>query len=152
MQLQAVREALETLDGPLLIQTDSNYVIGVFTGWLADWKSKNKLDKKENTDLILAIDRLLQGREVRFEKVPAHSGHALNEKADLLANAAPDTFVSSGSQTAVKARNGRPALPRAFAAKYAGTCANCATRFSLGAHIMMSSSGQYVHAGGCPSK
>jgi ribonuclease HI len=152
MELQAVLEALKALDGPLLIQTDSSYVIGVFTGWLADWKSKNKLHKKENTDLILAIDRLLQGRQVRFEKVPAHSGHLLNEQADALANAAADAFAPPDQQPASEraSRNGRPAQPPGFAAKFAGTCGNCATRYPPGVQITRNNAGKWVHAGGCP--
>jgi hypothetical protein len=152
MELQAVLEAVEALHEPLLIQTDSHYIKGIFTGWLTTWKTKGRLDKQKNVDLIEAIDRRLQRRQVGWEWIRGHTGHPLNEQADLLATAAADTFVSPGSQTAIEARNGRPAVPRAFAAKYAGTCANCATRFSPGAHIMMSSSDQYVHAGGCPSK
>jgi ribonuclease HI len=152
MELQAVLEALEALDGPLLIQTDSRYVMDIFTKWLTTWKAKDRLQKQKNVDLIEVIDRKLQGRGVRWEWVRGHDGHPLNEQADLLATSARDNFRSPRSQTAAPERPARPRRPprsRAFAAKFAGLCADCATRFPEGAQIIRNSSGMYVHAGGC---
>jgi hypothetical protein len=152
MELQAVSEALEALDGPLLIQTDSEYVKNIFTKWLAGWRAKGRVHKQKNVDLIEAIDLTLRGREVQWEWVPGHSGHLLNEQADSLATSARDTFRARRSQTDVErpTRPRRPPKPRGFSAKFAGTCGNCATRFQSGVQIVMSTSGKYVHAGGCP--
>jgi ribonuclease HI len=92
MELRAVLELLLATDAsdPLVIQTDSAYVVGIFTEWLEGWKSRGMRTsaKKavENVDLITEIEKTLVGRNVTFEKVPGHAGHLLNEKADLLAN------------------------------------------------------------------
>ncbi|MGH2358770.1 MAG: RNase H family protein [Candidatus Limnocylindria bacterium] len=72
-----------------MIQTDSAYVIGVFTQWLEAWRRKGMRTSRnapvENRDLIEAIAHELDGRQVRFEKVPGHAGHRLNELADAKA-------------------------------------------------------------------
>lgn len=94
MELRAVLELLKATpaDANLLVQSDSAYVIGVFTQWLEGWRRNGfrSAAKKpvENRDLIEEIDALLQGRCVTWEKVPGHAGHRLNERADALANAA----------------------------------------------------------------
>ena len=94
MELRAVLELLLAVDpsGPLIVQTDSAYVIGVFTEWLERWRARGMRTTSnkpvENVDLIEQIDRTLQGRDVTFEKVPAHSTHVLNNCADALAHGA----------------------------------------------------------------
>lgn len=91
MELRAVLGLLQSIDPDeeLVIQTDSSYVIGVFTEWLSVWKKRGMRTGRnkpvENADLIVEIDELLAGRKVTFEKVPGHAGHPLNEKADALA-------------------------------------------------------------------
>lgn len=156
MELQAVLDALETLDGPLLIQTDSEYVKGIFTGWLANWKAKNRLRKQKNLDLIEAIDAQLQGRHIEWLWVRGHAGHPMNELADLLATSAADALSSRTSTNRVTSKERtspkRSPRPYGFPAKFAGTCGNCATRFSPGVQITKSESGRYVHADGCPSE
>jgi ribonuclease HI len=152
MELQAVLEALKALDGPLLLQTDSKYVRDTFTVWLALWKQKGILHKKENTDLILEIDRLRQERGVKWEWVRGHDGHPLNEKADSLAKAAASTFGAAKGASTGRPTNNRPSRPRGFPAAYAGTCGNCAVRYPPGTLIVKNSSGRYVHAGGCRAR
>ena len=94
MELRAVAELLEATDTKvsLVIQTDSQYVIDVFTKWLEKWRKRGMRTAAntpvENVDLIERIDRLLQGRSVQFEKVPGHAGHPRNEQAHTLANGA----------------------------------------------------------------
>ena len=101
MELRAVLELLRSVpaEEALLVQSDSAYVIGVFTEWLPRWRDNGfrNASKKpvENRDLIEEIDRLLQGRSVEWEKVPAHAGHPLNERADSLANAAARRAVAT---------------------------------------------------------
>ena len=91
MELRAVLELLRALDKsePVVIQTDSAYVVGVFTQWLEGWRRKGMRTSRnapvENRDLIEAIAHELEGRQVRFEKVPGHAGHRLNELADAKA-------------------------------------------------------------------
>jgi ribonuclease HI len=95
MELRAVLELLCALDRSetVIIQTDSAYVIGVFTQWLEAWRRKGMRTSRnapvENRDLIEAIAEAiaqeLGGRQVRFEKVPGHAGHRLNELANAKA-------------------------------------------------------------------
>jgi ribonuclease HI len=94
MELQAVLELLKATDPrqPLVIQTDSAYVIGVFTEWLEGWRQRGMRTSSgkpvENVDLIEDIVEKIEGRRVDYEKVLGHSGHSLNERADTLAQAA----------------------------------------------------------------
>jgi ribonuclease HI len=94
MELRAVLELLMATSGsqPLFIQSDSEYVINIFTKWLKGWRSRGMRtssgEPPDNLDLIEAIDRLLRDRIVTFENVPGHAGHPLNERADALALAA----------------------------------------------------------------
>jgi ribonuclease HI len=91
MELRAVLELLRGLDRSesVIIQTDSAYVIGVFTQWLEAWRRKGMRTSRnapvENRDLIEAIAQELDRRQVRFEKVPGHAGHRLNELANAKA-------------------------------------------------------------------
>ena len=90
MELTAVLELLRSHPTePLLIQLDSTYVMKVFTEWLPDWRKRKMLTSGgkpvKNPDLIDEIDRLLTGRDIRWEWVRGHSGHDLNEIADWLA-------------------------------------------------------------------
>jgi ribonuclease HI len=91
MELRAVLELLRALDRSesVIIQTDSAYVVGVFTRWLEAWRRKGMRTSRnapvENRNLIESIAKELDGRQVRFEKVPGHAGHWLNELADAKA-------------------------------------------------------------------
>ncbi len=75
--------------GRLLIQADSTYVINLFTEWLPKWRKRNMRTASgkpaKNQDLLEEIDRLLTGRDIEWQWVRGHSGHALNEAADRLA-------------------------------------------------------------------
>ena len=90
MELTAVLELLRSHPtGSLLIQADSTYVINIFEEWLPRWQEQdmrtNKGEPVKNQDLIEQIERLLTGRDVEWEWVKGHSGHALNETADRFA-------------------------------------------------------------------
>lgn len=90
MELTAVLELLRSVpEGPLLIQSDSTYVINVFTRWLPGWRKRNMRTARgkpvENRELIEQIAASLAGRNIEWKWVRGHSGHALNETADRLA-------------------------------------------------------------------
>jgi ribonuclease HI len=91
MELRAVYEALAATPAhvPLLIETDSQYAIKALTEWLAGWKRNGWLNSAKkpvaNKAAILAIDGLLQGRDVSWRHVKGHAGHVLNEVCDLRA-------------------------------------------------------------------
>ncbi|MGO2310567.1 RNase H family protein [Brachybacterium tyrofermentans] len=99
-ELKAVLDLLEATavdaDQHLHILCDSQYVINSVTKWMPGWKRKGwrKKDGKPvmNAELLQDIDRALAGRSVEFEWVKGHSGHAMNEAADVRANAAATAF------------------------------------------------------------
>ena len=83
---------------PLHVLCDSQYVINSITKWMTGWKRKGwkKADGKPvlNVEIMKALDEAMRGREVTFEWVKGHAGHALNEKADALANGASKAYSS----------------------------------------------------------
>ena len=90
MEVTAVLELLRRHPpGPLLIQTDSKYVYDVFTKLLRQWEKRNMRTasgrRPVHQELIEEVATLLKSRKVKWERVPAHSGHALNETAHRLA-------------------------------------------------------------------
>lgn len=100
-ELMAVLNLLESTaedPRPLRILCDSQYVINSVTKWMVGWKRRGwrKGDGKPvlNVDLMKAIDKEKQGRDVRFEWVKGHAGHRLNEAADARARAAAEAFQS----------------------------------------------------------
>ncbi|MDO4413224.1 ribonuclease H [Cutibacterium sp.] len=90
--LRATRDA----DEPLTILCDSQYAINCCTKWMSGWKRKGwrKRDGKPvlNRDLLECLDEELEGRDVSFEWVKGHAGHAMNEAADQRARAAATAF------------------------------------------------------------
>ena len=98
-ELMAVLDLLQQtahVDDELLVYCDSRYVIDSITKWMPGWKRNGwvKKDKKPvlNVDLMKGLDAAMQGRRVRFEWVKGHSGHELNEAADVRANAAAAAY------------------------------------------------------------
>ena len=88
MELTAVLKLLEAHpDKPLLIQVDSTYVLNIFTDLLNGWRENGIRRGRPlaNSDLIGQVDALLIGKDIEWEWVKAHTGHALNESADQLA-------------------------------------------------------------------
>ncbi len=91
MELKALVCALSYFKEPkrIKVYTDSEYLLKGATEWLPKWKAQGfktsggKLVK--NRDLWEEIDRLISIHKVTFEKVKAHSGVSLNERADRLA-------------------------------------------------------------------
>lgn len=90
--LRATRDA----DEPLTILCDSQYAINCCTKWIPGWKRKGwrKRDGKPvlNRDLLEKLDAELDGRDITFEWVKGHAGHAMNEAADERARAAATAF------------------------------------------------------------
>ena len=96
MELTAVIESLKNLNKPceLIITTDSKYVKNGITEWIHNWKKNGwrTAAKKEvkNKELWIELDSLIQIHSITWDWVKGHSGHAENERADLLANVAID--------------------------------------------------------------
>jgi ribonuclease HI len=92
MEMLAVIRALEALNRRCRIRlhTDSKYVQQGITEWIHNWKKRGwkTADKKpvKNDDLWRRLDEARSRHEVKWHWVKGHAGHALNERADALAN------------------------------------------------------------------
>lgn len=92
MELMAAISALEALKGSSRVDlwTDSNYVRDGITKWIHGWRRNGwkTADKKpvKNEDLWRRLDEARNRHEVKWHWVKGHAGHALNERADGLAN------------------------------------------------------------------
>lgn len=92
MELTAAIKALEALNRPCRVDlhTDSKYVMDGITSWIHGWKARGwkTADKKpvKNDDLWKQLDAARSRHEVKWHWVKGHAGHALNERADALAN------------------------------------------------------------------
>lgn len=95
MEMRAVLEglrAVRALPGPVVVHTDSTYVLGGMTKWLAGWKRRGWLtaagEPVKNEDLWRALDELRDARGrggVQWRWVRGHDGHDANERCDELA-------------------------------------------------------------------
>jgi ribonuclease HI len=97
MEIQAVLEAVRALDGPLLVMSDSTYVVNCFRdrwwqGWLArGWLTSAK-KPVANRDLWEPLVSEVRSRgNIDFRWVKGHSGDRMNDLVDLLAVAAAQT-------------------------------------------------------------
>ncbi|OOG68189.1 ribonuclease HI [Sinorhizobium sp. A49] len=101
MELSAVLGVLGRLMEktiPITVRSDSRYVIDGMSRWLEGWKQNGwrTSDKKpvKNKDLWLELDQLCgELGPISWEWVRGHSGDALNERCDRLANLAIDTAL-----------------------------------------------------------
>ena len=102
MELKAIIEGLKNIKSTYKeshVYTDSAYALNGCETWRHKWKLngwRNSTDKNpvKNLDLWKELDALLDGRNVCFHKVKAHSGHPQNELADKLAVAASHDRVT----------------------------------------------------------
>jgi ribonuclease HI len=91
MEIRAALEAVTALDGPLIVVSDSTYVVNCFRdrwwqGWLDhDWiNSQNK--PVANRDLWEPlVHAVIERADVAFHWVKGHSGHEMNDFVDHLA-------------------------------------------------------------------
>jgi ribonuclease HI len=94
MEIQAALEAVRALDGPLVVVSDSTYVVNCFRdrwwqGWLArGWLTSAK-KPVANRDLWEPLVTTVRDRgDVSFRWVKGHSGDPMNDLVDQLAVAA----------------------------------------------------------------
>ena len=94
MEIQAALEAVRALDGPLVVVSDSTYVVNCFRdrwwqGWLArGWLTSAK-KPVANRDLWEPLVTAVRERgDVSFRWVKGHSGDPMNDLVDSLAVAA----------------------------------------------------------------
>ena len=96
MELTAVIKSLQALKKTcdVILTTDSKYVKNGITTWIHNWKKNGwkTASKKsvKNKELWILLDEECRKHKVTWEWIKGHSGHELNERADLLANLAID--------------------------------------------------------------
>ena len=88
MELMAVIAGLEAINKkgiPVMIISDSKYVVeAIEKGWLWTWE-KNNFKKKANTDLWKRYIPLHHQFKPKFKWIKGHAGHVENERCDQLA-------------------------------------------------------------------
>tara|TARA_B110000014_G_scaffold92742_1_gene63620 strand:- start:787 stop:1098 length:312 start_codon:yes stop_codon:yes gene_type:complete len=91
MELTATMEAVRAFDGPLLVVSDSTYVVHCFQdAWWEKWLRTGWLNAKKepvaNRDLWEPLIEAVRLRgDVGFRWVKGHSGDRWNDEADRLA-------------------------------------------------------------------
>jgi len=94
MELMAVIQGLDAIKkpSPVMVHTDSRYVMDGATKWLPRWKANGwkTADKKpvKNDDLWRELETAIARHQVQWRWVKGHSDHVENERADALARAA----------------------------------------------------------------
>lgn len=91
MEIKAALEAVSALDGPLLVVSDSTYVVNCFRDrWWAGWLKRGWVNAQKkpvaNRDLWEPLVHAVNQRgDVAFHWVKGHSGHTMNDFVDQLA-------------------------------------------------------------------
>jgi ribonuclease HI len=94
MEVRAALEAVTALSGPLLVVSDSTYVVNCFRdGWWEGWLDRGWLTSAKkpvaNRDLWEPLVTAVARRgDIAFNWVKGHSGHEMNDFVDQLAVAA----------------------------------------------------------------
>jgi len=100
MEIEAALEAVRALDGPLVVMSDSTYVVNCFRDeWWKGWLSRGWLTSAKkpvvSRDLWEPLVTLVRDRgDVTFQWVKGHSGDPMNDLVDSLAVAASRAQVS----------------------------------------------------------
>jgi ribonuclease HI len=102
MELMAVVRGLETLKKPTHVEllTDSVYVGKGLSEWMPKWKANGwkrreggRLKEVKNEDLWRRLDELIKQHRLTYTRVAGHSGHPENDRCDVLAVAAYQTYL-----------------------------------------------------------
>jgi ribonuclease HI len=104
MEIRAVVEALAAIDGPVLVRSDSTYVVHCWRDrWWEGWQRRGwRNSKKEpvaNRDLWEPLVEQFATREgLRLEWVKGHGGDPVNDLVDRLAVRASHTQTGDGGE------------------------------------------------------
>ena len=91
MEVRAAYEAVVAIPGPLVVVSDSTYVVNCFkNSWWTGWRARGWLNSAKkpvaNRDLWEPLIDLVEDRgDVTFRWVKGHSGHPMNDLVDGLA-------------------------------------------------------------------
>jgi ribonuclease HI len=91
MEIRAALEAVRALDGPLMVVSDSTYVVNCFRdGWWKGWLARGWVTSAKkpvaSRDLWEPLITLVNDRgDVSFRWVKGHSGDPMNDLVDALA-------------------------------------------------------------------
>lgn len=91
MEIQAALEAVRSLPGPLVVVSDSTYVVNCFRngwwkGWVSNgWKTSAKKPVVSRDLWEPLIDAVRERGDVTFRWVKGHSGDPMNDLVDRLA-------------------------------------------------------------------
>ena len=91
MEVRAAYEAIRSLPGPLVVVSDSTYVVNCFkNSWWTGWRSRGWVNSAKkpvaNRDLWEPLIDLVEERgDVTFRWVKGHSGDPMNDLVDQLA-------------------------------------------------------------------
>lgn len=91
MEVRAAYEAIKALPGPLVVVSDSTYVVNCFkNSWWTGWRARGWVNTAKkpvaNRDLWEPLIDLVEERgDVTFRWVKGHSGHPMNDLVDQLA-------------------------------------------------------------------
>ncbi len=94
MEIRAALEAVTALEGPLVVVSDSTYVVNCFRdrwwdGWLKRGWTTSAKKPVANRDLWEPLVTAVNERgDIAFQWVKGHSGHEMNDLVDQLAVAA----------------------------------------------------------------
>ncbi len=102
MEIRAALEAVRALEGPLVVVSDSTYVVNCFRDrWWQGWLQRGWLTSAKkpvaNRDLWEPLVETVRARgDVRFRWVKGHSGDPMNDRVDALAVAAAAGMTPNG--------------------------------------------------------
>jgi ribonuclease HI len=104
MELMAAIKALESLTRPcdVALYTDSGYLRGGITSWLATWKRNGwkTADRKpvKNVELWQQLEEAARPHKIAWHWVKGHAGHPMNERADELARQGMQPFLAKNGK------------------------------------------------------
>jgi ribonuclease HI len=110
MEIQAALQAVRALDGPLVVVSDSTYVVNCFRdAWWKTWLTREWVNSGKkpvaNRDLWEPLITAVRDRaDISFRWVKGHSGDRMNDLVDRLA-------VEAAQALRPAAESGRPPTP-----------------------------------------
>ena len=101
MEIRAALEAVRAISGPLVVVSDSTYVVNCFRDrWWEAWRRRGWVNSKRqpvaNRDLWEPLVDLVVSRgDVTFRWVKGHSGDPMNDLVDTMAVAVAAAIAST---------------------------------------------------------